>query len=169
MNPKNKKLLFLITTVTLITLVAISTHPAIQANKIIVDGTEYLTSTNTKATIKLEYQHSVELTKITEEYEVVGCEIRLVRFTWSGHGAGLPSRPDEMLSQELDENMNYVARDIKLNTTLLKISMKHRISPQLTINDVKVESREEVVIMTCVEIPLIELVTSQKIKQLNNT
>lgn len=169
MNPKNKKIfLFLLTTATLITLITISTHPTTQANKITVDGTEYLTTPNTKINIKLEYQHSVELTKITEEYEVAGCEIKLVKFTWPGHGAGLPSKTDETPSQETDENMNYVARNIKLNTTLLKISMKHRINPKLTINGEEVESREEVVIETCTRASLIELITSKKLKQPNS-
>lgn len=169
MNTKNKKqlILFLITTLT--TAAIIATQPTIEATKIIIDETKYITTPNTKINIKLEYKHSVELTKITEEYEVTNCKIKIVKFTWPGYGAGLPSKPDETPS-ETDENRNYVTRNITLNTTTLKISMKHRIDPKLTINGEEVTTKEEVAVIACTRISLIELMTSQKLKQpTNNT
>ncbi len=166
MKTRNKKYFFF-PLITLITLTIILTYPTTETNKVIIDGKEYLTP-NTEISIKLEYEHSVELTKITEEYEIKNCEITLTTFTWPGYGAGLPSRPEDTPSQTKDESGNYVARNITLNTTTLKISMKHRVNPKLTINNKEVESKEEVVVITCVRTPLIEILTSRKLPQANN-
>ncbi len=166
MKPKNKKrILFLVTALTILT--TISTHPAIEANKVIIDETEYLATRNTTIKIRLEYRHSVELTNITEEYHITNCEIRLAKFVWPGYGAGLPSKTNDTSSHEIDENKNYVVRNITLNTTVLRISMKHRINPKLTINGEEVVSSGEVVVITCTRISLIELLTSRELRQLS--
>ncbi len=158
MKAKRKCFFFLIT---LITLTTILTCPTTETNKIIIDGREYLIP-NTEINIKLEYIHSVELTKIVEEYEIKNCKVTLTTFTWPGYGAGLPSRPEDMPSQTKDGSGNYVARNITLNTTILKICMKHRVNPKLTINGREVESTEGVVVMICVRTSLIELLTNKQ-------
>lgn len=169
MKTKEQSPLFLLTIIALLaTTIAITTYPATQANKVVIDGTEYVASPDTKISIVLEYEHSAELTRITEEYEVRDCEIRLVKFVWAGYGAGLPSTPNDTPSQATRESGNYVAGNITLNTTTLKISMKHRVNPKLTINGKEVENAEEVTVMTCSKTTLIELLTSLKLPQLNN-
>lgn len=168
MKIKQKQLLLFLITTTLIILTTISTYPTIEANKVIIDETEYLATRNTTIKIRLEYRHSVELTNITEEYEITNCEIKLAEFVWPGYGAGLPSKPNDTLSHETYENKNYVVRNITLNTTVLRVSMIHRISPKLTINDEEVVSSREVVVITCTRISLIELLTSRKLRQSSN-
>ena len=170
MKPKTKKqyLLFLLTTIAILAITtAITTYPVTQASKVIVDETEYLASPDTEISVRLEYEHSAELTKITEEYEVRDCEIRLVRFVWAGYGAGLPSTPNDTPSQTTDESGNYMTGNITLSTTTLKISMKHRVNPKLTINGKEVKSTEEVIVMACSKTTLIELLTSLKLPQPN--
>ncbi len=142
----------------------ILTHPIIEACRIVIDGTEYVVSPHTRLSIRLEYEHSVELSEITEEYEIANCKIKLVEFVWAGYGAGLPSRPCDAPNQLVSVGGRYVARNITLNTTILKISMRHRINPRVTINGEEVRSKEEIVIEACTKISVMGWVFAQKLR-----
>ena len=167
---RKRYLLFLLATAVLLAIItAITTYPATLTNKVVIDGTEYVVNPDTKISIRLEYEHSVELTKITEEYEARGCEIKLVRFVWAGYGAGLSSTPNDTLSQTIDGSGNYVTGNITLSTTTLKISMKHRVNPKLMVNGEEAKSAEEVIIMVCSKTTLIELLIAPKLPWPNKT
>jgi len=159
-----KKKYFFPLIITTVALIILLTYPVIEACKVVIDGTVYVTSPNTRVSIRLEYEHSVELSEITEVYEVTNCEIRLAEFVWAGYGAGLPSRPGDAPNQSVSVGGKYVARNMILNITTLKISMRYRVNPEITINGEEVVSKEEILVEACTKISVVEWVFSQKLR-----
>lgn len=157
-----KKYFFLIIITTMISVIL--TYPTLETCKIVIDRTVYVVSPHTRLNVRLEYEHSVELSKITEEYEITNCEVKLMEFVWVGYGAGLPSRPCDAPNQLVGVDGGYIIRNITLNVTTLKISMRYRVNPRITINEKEVESKEEVVIEACSKISVVELVFAQKLR-----
>ncbi|MEM3948740.1 MAG: DUF1850 domain-containing protein [Zestosphaera sp.] len=148
------KLVFLLATlffgVTLLSL------PIIQVTEVVMDNTVYLIQPNVKVTVALEYLHSVELMKVVETYEVVGCEVRLVKLVWPGHGAGLPSTPNDLPVQIVGSDGGYTAEDISLGPVVM-VSMRHRVDPTLTLNGKRVTFNGTVEIKACVRVPPVAL------------
>ncbi|MEM4485335.1 MAG: DUF1850 domain-containing protein [Sulfolobales archaeon] len=150
------KSFFLLILAGVIIIIFILLYPMIEVARITIDGAEYLATPNTRVVITLEYKHSVELARIVEEYEVIDCRIKLEKFIWPGYGAGLSSKPDEIPDHAVERSGSFMIEDIMLNVTMLKISMKYRIDSKLLVNGVEIESREEVMIIACTRISLLE-------------
>ena len=131
--------------------------PLVEVSAVVVDGVRYLVRPDTRVEVRLEYKHSVELVDIVEEYELLGCRIRLVKFMWPGYGAGLPSRVDELTSWSSGDAGGLVLRDVTLNTSVLQLDMRFRVSPRLTVNGEAIRAGRDVSLVACSRVPLIEI------------
>lgn len=136
--------------------------PLIQVTVITVDDVRYVVWPGVNVTITLEYLHSVELMKVVETYEVVDCEVRLARLVWPGHGAGLPSTPNDLPVQVTESDGEYVAEDISLGS-VMKASVKHRINASLVVNGREIPCNEAVEVRACVRVPLAALLLKPRI------
>jgi hypothetical protein len=146
---------FLPTLIISIILVITLSYPAYVVNKIVIDNREYLFDTNTKVNIHLEYKHSVELTKVIEEYELRGCSIVLEKFTWPGYGAGLPSRYNDT-SIQVYTSEGFTVTNRTLGVSVLQVELRYMVQPKLLINGLEVMG-DRLIIEACTRISILEL------------
>lgn len=159
MTGKSKYVFLIVITLLGMALLAL---PLIQVAVIAVDEVSYVVWPGFNATVTLEYLHSVELMKVVETYEVVGCEVRLARLVWPGHGAGLSSTPNDLPVQVTDSSGGYVAENISLGP-VVKASMRHRVDARLVINGREIPCNEGIEIRACVRVPLAALLLQPRV------
>jgi hypothetical protein len=133
---------------------AIAFIPAIQVNRVIMDGNDVIAVDDVLVT--LEYVHSVELMRIVETYTVSNCKITLTNFTWSGAGAGLPTLTDS------PNHIRHISRGYSLeNITLplrLAIDVKYRLNPRITVNGEEVLVKDRLIVEACSHESLAEII-----------
>lgn len=138
--------------------ITLLTMPVVQVAEIEVDGRLFVARPDTKITVSLEYLHSVELGRVVETYEVLGCEIKLTKLVWPGYGAGLPSRPDDLAGSPTTDSEGYMVKSTSLRLgRVLTLSVKYRVAPRLTINGGEAGPGDLVEIRACVGRPVIWL------------
>lgn len=137
--------------------------PLVEVSIVIVDGVKYLAYPGMRIEVRLEYKHSVELEDIVEEYEIYECRIQLVRFVWSGYGAGLPSSLDELGRLRSSNASRLVLEEIPISSNTLRLEIKFMVNPKITINGKIVEASDEVVLVACSKVPLVDVIISRRL------
>ncbi len=124
--------------------------PVVRVSEVEVGERVLVAGAGARFTVTLEYLHSVELGRVAETYEVTGCEIRLTRLAWPGHGAGLPSSPGDLEAPTATGDGGYILENLSLRLGgALSLSTRYMISPRLVVSGSEIATGGLVEIRAC--------------------